>query len=65
MKQSSWVVVATLFALLAALWLTVGSWFAANQMGATQVSPLLGWGLFTLLLGLFAASAHAACKASK
>lgn len=65
MNKFSWAVVATLFAVLAALWLTVGSWFAAKQMGVAQVSPFLGWGLFNLLMGLFAASVSATSKASE
>lgn len=62
MKKTGWIFVATLFAVLAAFWLTAGSWFAAKQMDVAHVSPFLGWGIFTLLLGLSAASMYAGCK---
>lgn len=63
MKKSGWVMVATLFAILAVLWITVGAWYAAKQMGVAQVPSLLGWGLFVVLMGLFSASVYAGCKA--
>ncbi len=63
MKKTGWVLIATLFIVLAVLWLTVGAWFVAKQLGVAQLPALPAWGVFLTLIALFAGSVYAGCKA--